>query len=66
MSVTAIAHSENFHKWFKSLGGELIKHDYTVTQNHANFRELKFSSLKIDPEKTKEKHNYKFKQNEHY
>ena len=64
--MTAIAHSENFHEWYKSLGGDLNKHNYTTTQEQANFRELKFSSLKIDPELTKKKHNYKFRQNEHY
>jgi len=64
--ATALANSENFGQWFKELGGSLVFFDYSITQQNANHRELKFSSLKIDPELTKKKHNYKFKQNEHY
>ena len=62
--MTAIAHSENFHDWFKSLGGNLISHDYRSTQEKANFRQLQVSTLKIDPQATKEKYNHKFKHNE--
>lgn len=64
--MAAIANSENFGEWFKSLGGSLVFFDYAYTRAKTNFRELKFSSLKIDPEETKRKHNYKFKENEHY
>jgi hypothetical protein len=64
--MTAIANSENFQAWFKSLGGSLIFFDYSLTQTNANFRPLKFSSLKINPELTKQRHNYKFKSNNNY
>lgn len=59
--MTAIQHSANFFNWFSKAGGNFQNFDYQRTIEHANFRPLLFSSLKINPERTKRLYNYKFK-----
>lgn len=62
--MTAIQYSTNFYNWFSKAGGSFQNFDFSTTNKHANFRPLLFSSLKIDPKRTKRMYNHKFKHNE--
>lgn len=62
--MTAIQYSTDFSNWFTKIGGDLKDFDFKSTASKANFRPLLFSSLKIDPERTKRLYNHKFKHNE--
>lgn len=58
--------TDQFYNWFKKFGGDLASLDQEKVNKTILFVPLHYSSsLKIDPQKTKEKHNYKFKVN-HY
>ena len=59
--MTAIQHSTNFFNWFSKVGGNIQTFDFQKTAEQANYRRLLFSSLKINPERTKKMFNHKFK-----
>jgi len=58
--------TDQFYNWFKNLGGNLSQLNQDIVNKSILNIPLQYSStLKLEPKKTKEKHNYKFKVN-HY
>lgn len=61
--MTATAKTHQFYYWFKNFGGDLARLDQEKVNNSILHVPLQYSgTLKLDPQKTKETHNYKFKQ----
>lgn len=56
--------TNHFYNWFKNLGGNLSQLNQDIVNRSILNIPLQYSStLKLEPQKTKEKFNHKFKQN---
>lgn len=61
--MTVEAKNEHFYEWFKEAGGNMITQNPEKLNKNLHAIPLQqASTLKIDPELTKQKHNYKFKE----
>ena len=64
--MTATAKTEDFYNWFKDAGGNLVTADpEELNKSLHNIPLERSSTLKLDPQRIKEKYNHKFKHNEY-